>query len=88
MPVQETVSSWGWCKWNHIPYPCKKTSVKWCYQFSTLKETGYGVFSTLEGCEGGVRYCWKAFSLFIFGSTTYYNIKKCFKNQRDSCGKC
>ena len=88
MPTQQTISYWSWCWWGFIPYPCQKTTQGWCYQFQWLTETGYGVFSSLEGCENGVKYCWYAFSFLVFGSTTYQNIQKCFKTQRSSCGKC
>lgn len=89
MPTEETVSYWTVCwKWGVIPYPCKKYRKEWCYQFEWLKEYKWGLFCYLEGCENGIKYCWYAFCINVFGTETYYNIKKCFKNKRSTCGRC
>ena len=93
MPIQETISQryWGWCRgWWGVKYPCRKTRtrIKWCYQFQTLKEVGYGVASKLTGCEDGVQYQWWAGSFNVWGTTHFSNIKQCFSSQRNRSGSC
>ncbi|KAL1916046.1 uncharacterized protein VTP21DRAFT_6050 [Calcarisporiella thermophila] len=80
-----------WCpKWYNPFRFCTriKTVHQWCYNFSWIQETGWGFFCTLQGCENGVLYKWKAFCFNIFGSTYYYNIEKCFTSPRKASGKC
>lgn len=82
---------WSVCwKWV-FPYPCRKhrTVQKWEYIWLRLKETGYGVFSRMDGCEqGGFRHKWTAFSFNIWGSTTYFNITKYYSTKRPDNGNC
>src|SRR6266487_4171914 len=69
---------WTVC-WKWIfPYPCKKyrTVTKWC------------CFCTLEGCADNQLYSWTTFCFNIFGSTTYYNITKCFDSPKTPQGNC
>ncbi len=83
-------SYWTVC-WKWIfPYPCKKyhTVTKWCCFFSWIKETGWGLFCTLEGCADGQLYNWTAFCFNIFGTSYYYNITKCFGSAKSPQGSC
>ena len=61
---------------------------QWCYDFTWLTETGWGVFSYLVGCENGVRYQWYEFSFGILGSRTYNHIRKCYSQPKQSSGGC
>jgi hypothetical protein len=81
---------WGWCKKWGIPYPCRKsrTTRKWCCEFSWLKETGWGLFCTLEGCAAGRRYSWTAFCFNVWGGRSYYNIRTCFSSAKTASGSC
>ena len=89
MPTQQTVRYWTVCwKWGFIPYPCRKTRTEWCYQFRWLIEYRYSFFCYLIGCENGIRYCWYAFCFNVFGKATFFDIRKCFKNKRSTCGDC
>ena len=89
MPTEETVSYWTVCwLWGFIPYPCKKYRTEWCYTFKKLEEYRYVFFCYLTGCEAGIKYCWYDFCFLLVGKRTYTNIRKCYKNQRPSCGEC
>ncbi|MFK7923079.1 MAG: hypothetical protein AB8H47_14040 [Bacteroidia bacterium] len=89
MPKQTEVRVWKVCwKWGFIPYPCRKIETRWCYEFSKLTETGYGFICKLVGCESNIQYKWWAFCFNIWGSTTYFNITKCFKTERPIIGHC
>lgn len=68
--ITETYLTVCW-KW-FVPYPCRKhrTVQKWEYVWLRLKETGYGLFSLIDGCEqGGFRHKWRAWSFNIWGAT-------------------
>lgn len=77
---------WAWI----IPYPCRKSRTvrRWCCDFAWIKESRWGFFCTLEGCAGGQRYTWSAFCFNLFGTVTFYNIRKCFTSQRTPAGSC
>lgn len=80
-----------WCpKWYWPLAICTRTERvhKWCYEFAWVKETGYGFFSYMEGCEGGTLYTWYAFSFWVFGGTTFGGGRMCFNSPRSKSGRC
>ena len=77
----------GWWPWQWFR-TCTRTVTKWCCDFTWLRETGWVFFSTMEGCAGGQRYSWVAFSFNIIGTSTYYNMTKCFDSPMSPSGKC
>lgn len=80
-----------WCpKWYWPFAVCTRTvrKHKWCYQFAWVTETGYGVFSYLEGCENGKLFSWHEPSFNFFGSHTYPAGEMCFDSPRSSEGVC
>jgi len=91
MPTQETITERYWCpgawpwEWAKM---CTRQETRWCYEFSSLKEYRWGAFCYLVGCENGTRYCWYAFCLNVFGTEEFFNVRKCFKSERSSCGRC
>lgn len=91
MPEQVVVTERYWCPG---PWPwewfdtCTRQVTKWCYDFSWVEETGYGLASHLKGCENGTLYTWWAFSFGIFGSTQYGAGRMCFTSQLGSSGRC
>jgi hypothetical protein len=95
MPTQETVTEtyWSWCKkkvWGiTVKYPCRKTRTvtNWCYQFKTVKVYHYVFWCIYEGCEAGKLYKWSGGCLGI-GTSTVYNINKCFSSPLDEIGTC
>lgn len=93
MPTERDVDEkhYFWCpKWYWPFAVCSRTRRvhKWCYNFSWVRETGYGLASHLEGCENGKLYTWTEFSFGVFGSTTYAGGEMCFDSPRGSDGRC
>lgn len=93
MPTEKYVSEKEtyWCpKWYWPFSVCSRTvrKHKWCYQFAWVKETGYGAFSYLEGCENGTLFTWFKPSFMVFGGYTYPGGEMCFDSPRSSSGGC
>lgn len=93
MPIERTYqeSHKYWCpKWYNPFDICTRVATvhKWCYEFSWVRETGYGFFSYMEGCENGTLYAWYAFSFLVFGSTTYPGGERCFGSPLSNQGRC
>ncbi|MCP9000370.1 hypothetical protein NFC73_11615 [Pseudarthrobacter sp. RMG13] len=91
MPQQVVVTETYWCPgawpWEWFD-TCTRRVTKWCYDFSWVEETGYGLASHLKGCENGILYSWWAFSFNIWGSTQYGPGRMCFTSQLSSSGRC
>jgi hypothetical protein len=91
MPQQVVVTETYWCPgawpWEWFD-TCTRKVTKWCYDFSWVEETGYGLASHLKGCENGILYTWWAFSFNIWGSTQYGPGRMCFTSQLSSSGRC
>jgi len=80
-----------WCpKWYWPFAVCTRTvkKHKWCYQFAWVTETGWGLWSNLEGCEGGKLYSWTEPSFNFFGTHYYPAGEMCFDSPRDRDGVC
>jgi hypothetical protein len=77
---------WAWI----FPYPCKKYHEvrRWCITFDWVKENRWFFFCTLEGCAGGRRYNWTAFCFGLFGSATFFGIRRCFSQELQPSGTC
>lgn len=58
-----------WCpKWYWPFAVCtrRRRVQRWCYRFSWVKATGYGVLTHYEACENGQLYIWdEPFSAFL-----------------------
>jgi hypothetical protein len=65
--VQVEVTSWGWCWAWYIPYPCRKTSLKWRYEYTfNPYRTRFAWFAKhYEGCCGGTLYKWSDGAAFF-----------------------
>ncbi len=88
MATQQTYSYWTVCwKWGFIPYPCKKSRTGWCYIFQSVHVNHWVFYCTYDACENGIRYKWSGGCLG-FGSSTVYNVTKCFKDKLSEAGKC
>lgn len=91
MPQQVVVTETYWCPgawpWEWFD-TCTRKVTKWCYDFSWVEETGYGLASHLKGCENGILYTWWAFSFNIWGSTQYGPGRMCFTSKLTSSGRC
>jgi hypothetical protein len=92
MPQKRMVTERYWCPG---PWPwewadtCTRTVEKWCYAFSWVKGTSYGVFTAWEGCENNVLYSWSEPGPFgVFGSRTYANVEHCYDDQLTREGRC
>ena len=88
---QVTVRYWTWCRgWLGIPYPCRKTrtETQWCYEFAWVKVTKWGIYCQYEACEAGKRYQWSDWYCLGVGTGYVYNVRRCFRNQRDETGTC
>ena len=93
MPIEKDVQEkqWWWCpKWYWPFAVCSgiRTAHKWCYNFAWVKETGYGIFSNLEGCENGKLFTWTEGTFGVLGSHTYPAGERCFDSPRSSDGIC
>lgn len=93
MPTEKDVDEehFYWCpKWYWPFAVCTRTSRvhKWCYNFAWVKETSYGLWSNLEGCENGKLFTWSEPVFFVFGSNTYPAGEMCFNSRRTSEGIC
>ena len=93
MPTEKDVSEKEtyWCpKWYWPFAVCTRTvrKHKWCYQFSWVEETGYGVVSYLEGCENGTLFTWFKPTFMVFGGSMYPGGELCFDSPRSSSGQC
>lgn len=93
MPYQKDVDErhYYWCPKWYWPFAVCSHIVrvhKWCYNFAWVRETGYGVFSHLEGCENGTLYTWDEPSLNFFASHDYAGGERCFDSPRSSEGRC
>jgi len=75
---------WPW-QWTRT---CTRQVTRWCYNFEWVKEYRWGIACYLEGCENGILYSWWAFCLNIFGTATFFNIRKCFTNALSQKGRC
>ncbi|HJU90777.1 MAG TPA: hypothetical protein VJ672_15410, partial [Gemmatimonadaceae bacterium] len=66
MPVEKDVDERVWCPgfwpWQWFD-TCIERKHKWCYNFSWLKRTAYGLAIYHEGCEAGTLYTWTEFGL-------------------------
>jgi hypothetical protein len=93
MPTQELaeVSHWEFC-WagGFFPWACKKTELKtvWCYQFSVIQESAYGIGSQTTACENGIEYSWWSWGPTFQGSGPWYDARACFEEPRPVTGKC
>lgn len=91
MPIEKDVDERAWCPggwpWEWFD-TCIERKHKWCYQFSWVKETGYGAFSYLEGCEKSTLYTWYKASFLVFGGRTYPAGEMCFDSPRGKSGGC
>lgn len=93
MPTEKDVDERHayWCPKWYWPFAiCHRTERvhKWCYEFSWVKETGYGILSHLEGCEGGTLYTWWSFSFNLFGGSDLGPGQLCFDSPRTRGGPC
>jgi|GEM_PF-2345344 len=93
MPYEKDVNEKEsyWCpKWYWPFAVCTRTvkKHKWCYQFAWVTETGWGLWSNLEGCEGGKLYSWTEPSFNFFGTHHYPAGEMCFDSPRSSEGVC
>jgi hypothetical protein len=91
MPQRVSVMEryWGCCWRWYIPFPGRKrrTVKKWKYEWLSLKETGYGVFSKMVGCEqDNICHKWTTFSFNVWGSTTVYHKTKYYHKKRPDNG--
>jgi hypothetical protein len=91
MPHQEQVTETYWCPggwpWEWFD-TCERTVTKWCYDFSWVEETGWGIASHLTACENGIEYTWWAFSFNIFGSEYFGPGTMCFDDLLEQSGVC
>jgi hypothetical protein len=80
-----TICWWGW-----VPYPCIKTRLvtRYCYDFTWVRGHEWGLWGWYEGCCGGRKYSWSSFVFNVWGSKTWYNIRKCFSSEPSSSGEC
>lgn len=93
MATQETITEryWTWCDgWFGIPYPCRKirTVTKWCYEFSEVKVTKWGLYCQYVGCEHGISYKWSDWSCFGIGTGYVYGVTRCFSSEKTRAGTC
>jgi hypothetical protein len=72
-----------------IYYPCLITTTvtKWCCTFDWVRESRYGFFARLQGCEDPNLYEWTDWA-FGFGSNTFFGVTKCFDDRPQISGKC
>ena len=94
MPVEKDVPErkWWWCpKWYWPFAVCSsiRTTHKWCYSFSWVKQTAYGVVIHNEGCENGKLYTWDDFGVGVGDLGTYVPVgEMCFDSSRSGGGRC
>lgn len=74
---------WPW-EWGRI---CADVVAGWCYRFSFYKEYRQGVAVTIVACEQGTLYSWTEFGIG-FGEDTYYNVTRCYREERPKTGEC
>jgi hypothetical protein len=62
---------------------------KWCYTFSWVQKTGYGLAIYHEGCEAGKLFTWFEFGLGIANMGAYVPLTEwCFDSPRSDHGIC
>ncbi len=94
MPFQKEFDDTYWCPG---PWPwqwfdtCDRRIMKWCYNFSWVKSTGYGFVIYKEGCEGGRLSTWYEATFLEFGDlgTDVPGFgETCFEDKLDDEGPC